>query len=167
MCDSCNTSVTRFKIQLNNVTNFTLHCLTVMKTKHVITSASSFWDERERLGNKTKLGRFFFLYEVLMNGFSPPLLEGFFFCGVFFCCLSFFLLFFNVEWLCELTVLEIACGCVEMDGLIQLDASMDSMIVCVSIFSSSFSVRMYYCTAHGTVFHWICALQVFIIIIIY
>ena len=42
----------------------------------------------------------------------------------------------------------------------------ESMIVCVSIFSCSFSVRMYYCTALSVVFDWICALQVFVIIII-
>ena len=36
------------------------------------------------------------------------------------------------------------------------------MIVCVSIFSSSFSVRVYCCTALSAVFDWICAIQVFI-----
>ena len=30
----------------------------------------------------------------------------------------------------------------QMDGLIQLDVNIDSMVVCVSIFSCSFSVRM-------------------------
>ena len=32
-----------------------------------------------------------------------------------------------------------------MDGLRQLEVSIDSMIVCASIFSCLFSVRMYYC----------------------
>ena len=41
------------------------------------------------------------------------------------------------------------------------------LIVRVSIFSCSFSVKMYYCTVLSTIFVWICALQVFIIIIIY
>ena len=54
-----------------------------------------------------------------------------------------------------------------MDGLIQLDVDIDSMIVCVSIFSCSFSVRMYHCTALSAVSGWICALQVSIVIITY
>ena len=45
-----------------------------------------------------------------------------------------------------------------------MDVSIDSVIVCVSIFSCLFSVRMYYCTALSAVFGWICALQVFTII---
>ena len=46
-----------------------------------------------------------------------------------------------------------------MDGPIQLDVNIDSMIVCVSLFSCSFPVRMYHCTAFSAVFDWICALQ--------
>ena len=45
-----------------------------------------------------------------------------------------------------------------------MHVSINSMIVCVSIFSGSFSVRMYYCAALSTVFDLIFALQVFIII---
>ena len=47
-----------------------------------------------------------------------------------------------------------------------MDVNIYSVIVCVSVFSRSFSVRMYYCTALSAVLDWICALQVFIIVII-
>ena len=47
-----------------------------------------------------------------------------------------------------------------------MDVDIDSVIVCVSIFSRSFSVRMYYRTALNAIFDWICALEVFFIIII-
>ena len=63
-------------------------------------------------------------------------------------------------------MLEIARRCVQMNGLMYLDVNIDSMIVCVSIFSGLFSVRMYYCTALSADFDYICALQVFITIII-
>ena len=53
-----------------------------------------------------------------------------------------------------------------MDGLRQLEVSIDSMIVCASIFSCLFSVRMYYCIELSAGFDWFCASQVFIIIII-
>ena len=87
------------------------------------------------------------------------------------CCLSFnkkknsvdilSLIFFYVEWLCDLTVLEIACRCVRwMDWY----SWMLILIVRVSIFSCSFSVKMYCCTALSAVCDWICAWQVFITI---
>ena len=47
-----------------------------------------------------------------------------------------------------------------------MDVNIDSMIVCVSIFSCSFSVKIYYYIALRAVFNWICVLHVFIIIII-
>ena len=46
-----------------------------------------------------------------------------------------------------------------MDGLRKLDVNIDLMILCVSIFSCSFSDRMYYCTVLSTVFDWITRFQ--------
>ena len=54
-----------------------------------------------------------------------------------------------------------------MDGLIQLDVNIDSMIVCEYCFLFVLCQNvMYYCTALSAVFDWICTLQVLIMIII-